>query len=283
MASGSAARGSVCSARTSANGRRDAMPMGGRIEVRAHVADLAATPADAIIPPPPGRFVQIVVADKGHGMTDDVRRRMFDPFFTQKSGGRGTGLGLIGVQPMVRGAGGGLTVESSGTDGTAVTLYLPVESPVAAPPPRWSSPRRTPALGMPAMPIARILLVEDELAVRDQLTRLLDALGYTSVAVASAAEARAVLSAEARAVDAVVSDVMMPGETGIAFAAWLRANHPDLPILLISGHTGTALDRVSRTEDGPALLRKPFTSAELAQRLTAILDPYRADERPTDS
>ena len=260
---------------------RDAMPMGGRIDIRAHVVDLDSTPPDPIIPPPQGRFVRIVVADNGHGMTGEVRRRMFDPFFTQKTGGRGTGLGLIGVRPMVEGAGGGLTVESSERTGTTVSLYLPAESQVAAAPPRRSSPTRTPALGIPAISIARILLVEDELPVREQLTRLLDALGYTSIAVASAAEARVLLSAEARAVDAVVSDVMMPGETGIEFAGWLRANHPDLPILLISGHTGTALDRVARTADGPDLLRKPFTGAELAQRLTAMLDPYRSDEHPT--
>lgn len=252
---------------------RDATPMGGPIEVSGDLVVLTEAPAGAIIAPTPGRFVRIAIADRGHGMADDVRRRMFDPFFTQKTGGRGSGLGLIGVRPLVEGAGGGLAVESAAGSGTRVNIYLPCESGAAAGPPRQSSPLRTPSFGVRAVPAAYILLVEDELEVREQLTRLLEALGFAAIATASAAEARAVLASDPRPVRAVVSDVIMPGETGIEFAQWLRANHPDLPILLISGHTGTALDRGARTSDDFDLLRKPFTGAALAERLEAMLGP----------
>ncbi|MCL4214035.1 MAG: response regulator [Gemmatimonadales bacterium] len=258
---------------------RDAMPMGGEIIVRASMELLEAAPAGSVIAPPPGRHVCIAVVDQGHGMAEDVRRRMFDPFFTQKSGGRGTGLGLIGVRPLVEGAKGGLVVDSSVDRGTRVALYLPAElegAPVA--PARRSSPTRTPAFGTPLDSAGRILLVEDELPVREQLIRLIDVLGYSSIAVPSAADARAVLAAEAASVDAVITDVMMPGETGVEFATWLRREHPGLPILLISGHTGAALDREARATEGFDLLRKPFTSAELSERIKAMLDPYRPDE-----
>jgi CheY-like chemotaxis protein len=114
-------------------------------------------------------------------------------------------------------------------------------------------------------------LVEDELSVREQLTRLLDALGYTAVGVASAAEARQVLTTGSDHVDAVVSDVMMPGETGLEFADWIHRAHPDLPLLLISGHTGTALDRAARQSEDLVLLRKPFSATELDERLRELL------------
>ena len=211
---------------------------------------------------------------------------MFDPFFTQKSGGRGSGLGLIGVRPLVEGARGGLAVDSTPGNGTRVTLYLPCEAAgevapsSAAAPPRRSSPLRTPVLGMTVVAdlgrdatSARILLVDDELPVREQLARLLDSLGYPTVSVSSATEARAVLSKTPAAIRAVVSDVMMPGESGIVFAEWLRTHHPDLPILLISGHTGTALDREARSSSDFELLRKPFSRVALAEKLELMLGP----------
>ncbi len=266
---------------------RDAMLDGGPIVVDAEVdqrTELAI--GDYVISPPPGRHARLTVRDRGHGMPEDVRRRMFDPFFTQKSGGRGTGLGLIGVRPLVEGANGGLRVESSEREGTAVTLWLPAQRNDATRPARASGPTRAlPSVLPSALPAAaagasgaarppskgRVLLVEDELSVREQLVRLLEVLHYVPVAVASAADARVLLDAEAGAIDAVVSDVMMPGETGLEFAAWMKANHPELPILLISGHTGTALDRVARQSDELGLLRKPFSTVELGERLSAML------------
>ncbi|MDH5235719.1 MAG: ATP-binding protein, partial [Gemmatimonadota bacterium] len=136
---------------------RDAMPSGGRIEVRADLVDVVEPPADAVIPPPPGRHACISVADQGLGMSDEVRQRMFDPFFTQKTGGRGTGLGLIGVRPLVEGAGGGVTVRSEAGYGTRVALYLPVEVAAATPPPRRDSPIRTPVFGTSAVARTRVL------------------------------------------------------------------------------------------------------------------------------
>jgi CheY-like chemotaxis protein len=226
------------------------------------------------------------VRDTGTGMSTDVRRRMFDPFYTQKTGGRGTGLGLIGVRPLVEGAKGGVSVESVPEAGTIVTMLLPISE--GERPPRRSGGSRAvgaddtsgtgaaPRHARPSLPIVkpgvrRILLLEDEPDVRDQLARLLDALGYAPVAVPSAADARAVLAREGHGIAAVISDVMMPGETGLEFAAWLRSEHRGLPIMLISGHTGTALDRAARGSGDLPLLRKPFSRAELGEQLGALL------------
>jgi PAS domain S-box-containing protein len=275
---------------------RDAMPLGGPITIAAAVERVTGILPFAVIGPPPGLHARISVEDRGHGMPEEVRTRMFDPFFTQKSGGRGTGLGLIGVRPLIEGARGGVVVESSPL-GTRVVLYLPVEASeptratdatrtgpsgaprrVTPPPMRRVSPHRNPALPE----AVRLLLIEDEPEVRDQLARLLDAQGFHAMPVASAAEARAMLGTDAR-IAGVVSDVMMPGETGVQFAAWLRESHPAVPLLLISGHTGTELDRDARANAQFELLRKPFSGAELAGRIRAMLDgaARRTDPRAT--
>ncbi len=254
---------------------RDALPNGGPIVLSAAAVQVgaAARDVDFTIHPPPGRYAVITVRDSGIGMPEEVRRRMFDPFFTDKSGGRGTGLGLIGVKPLVERARGGLRVDSAPGTGTEVTMMLPLMAALEQPPTRRRSGeiRATPPRSAGGR-IRRILLVEDELAVREQLTRLLDAMGHATVAAATAAEARALLAAGSGPFDAVISDVMMPGETGIQFTSWLRQAYPDLSVLLISGHTGESLDRDALDRSGVALLRKPFSGAELTHELNAILD-----------
>ena len=254
---------------------RDAMPNGGPIVLSASAEQIGAAARDAgfTILPLPGRYAVIRVSDRGIGMSEDVRRRMFDPFFTEKSGGRGTGLGLIGVKPLVERAGGGLRVTSSSVTGTEITLMLPLMAaaePTAARR-RSDEIRTSPPRGIGGK-VHRILLVEDELAVREQLARLLDAMGHATIAAATAAEARALLATGSVPFDVVISDVMMPGETGIQFTTWLRQAFPGVPVLLISGHTGESLDRDALERSGVAVLRKPFSGAELTQELNAILD-----------
>ena len=264
---------------------RDAMPAGGpvRVEADAVTVTAATDPGPFIIMPPPGRYAAIAVVDGGTGMSDDVRRRMFDPFFTMKTGGRGTGLGLIGVRPLVEAARGGLRVQSSPDSGTTITLYLPTstvepgsDAPSAVAQRLPNRPRRSDPAHRAADIGARtgVLLIEDEADVREQLARLLEAHGFGVIPAASTADARLVLANRRAEVHAIVSDVIMPGETGIDFSEWMRATHPDLPILLISGHTGTAPDREARSLGGLPLLRKPFSGAELTERIQQLLAPH---------
>jgi PAS domain S-box-containing protein len=245
---------------------RDAMPNGGRIDIELQEIVITEPPSASgewVIAPPTGRFARLCVRDSGHGMTEDVRRRMFDPFFTMRSGGRGTGLGLIGVHPLVQGAGGGLEVHSS-ERGTEIAMLLPIVGD-------WSGavpvPRRVTPVGQRR---GRVLLVEDDPAVRDNLERLLTAHGYRCDQAPGVADARARL-AEAR-YDCVVSDVMMPVEDGLQLAEWIRHTHPNVPILLISGHTGTSLDTPHVAAVNVAFLRKPFSGAELVARIDALVN-----------
>lgn len=245
---------------------RDAMPGGGRIFIELTEVVISEPPSASgawIIPPPLGRYARLAVRDTGHGMTEDVRRRMFDPFFTMKSGGRGTGLGLIGVHPLVHGAGGGLDVRSS-SSGTEIGILLPIvgETSASAPPPRRATPS--------GLRRGRVLLVEDDPAVRENLERLLSAHGYRCDQAPGVADARVKL-ADAR-YECVVSDVMMPVEDGLQLAEWIRHSHPDVPILLISGHTGTALDTPHVAAVNVAFLRKPFSGAELVARIDALVN-----------
>jgi len=245
---------------------RDAMPGGGRISIELTELVVSEPPSASgawVVPPSIGRYARLAVRDTGHGMTEDVRRRMFDPFFTMKSGGRGTGLGLIGVRPLVQGAGGGLDVRSTNA-GTEIGILLPIvgETSASAPPARRATPS--------GLRRGRVLLVEDDPAVRENLERLLAAHGYRCDQAPGVADARSKL-ADAR-YDCVVSDVMMPVEDGLQLAEWIRHSHTDVPILLISGHTGTALDTPHVATVNVAFLRKPFSGAELVARIDALVN-----------
>ncbi len=262
---------------------RDAMPAGGPITVTAEPLDLAGAVDDPafVIAPAPGRYIAIAVADAGVGMTDEVRLRMFDPFYTQKSGGRGTGLGLIGARPLIEGTHGGLRVDSTPGRGTRVTLLLPRITEAAES--RTSGEQRVPLPITRAPRTRRTLLVEDEVDVREQLTRLLESMGHEVTAAATARDARDRLVTPGARFDLVISDVMMPGESGPEFAAWLRRTHRAVRILLISGHTGTALDRVSRETGDLPLLRKPFGSAELAERIESLFAGEAPGQAPGEA
>ena len=247
---------------------RDAMPNGGPITVVAMPVERDTPVRGDVIDAPAGRYVSISVRDAGTGMDDDARRRMFDPFFSSKSGGRGTGLGLIGVRPLIEAAGGGLSVDSRPGDGTRVELLLPLIATDAR-------ARAVPVMQAARDPLAAcILLIEDELAVRESLGRLLVSRGATVHGVGSAAEARAALGANL-GIDCVLCDVMMPGETGLEFRQWLKTEHASLPVLMMSGHTGAPLDRVARETGDVALIRKPFTGDELAERLRQAMGAVR--------
>jgi DNA-binding response OmpR family regulator len=140
------------------------------------------------------------------------------------------------------------------------------------------------AVAAPASPAAptrraRVLLVEDDPAVRQNLERLLSAHGFDADCVPGAADARARLAADATRYACVVTDVVMPGEDGMHLTSWIRATHATIPVLLISGHTGTALDDPHDLGEHIAFLRKPFSGQELASRLDALIDRRAPEAR----
>ncbi|MBM3479799.1 MAG: response regulator [Alphaproteobacteria bacterium] len=206
----------------------------------------------------PGPHVRIRVADSGSGMDPEVLRRATEPFFTTKPQGDGTGLGLSSVYGFVRQSGGGLGIESQPGRGTTVTLLLPRSAPRAA----------TAATGgdlddMPAGLGERVLVVEDNEAVRRALAGRLRMLRYDVVEAGRGAEAIAILG-EDRAIRLVLSDVVMPGGVeGFDVADWACANRPDVGVLLVSGKMADDPQRAAHA--GLLVLAKPYAIAELAR------------------
>ncbi len=209
---------------------RDAMPEGGTLTIETANVELDAADAASYAGATPGPQVMLTVSDTGHGMDAATLEHIYEPFFTTKECGKGTGLGLATVYGIVAQSGGSISVDSEPGDGTSFAIYLPrVDEEVA--------PVTTPSAE--ALPIGTetILLVEDEAAVRTIAGRILTELGYTVLEASSGAEALALSATHAGGIDLLVTDVVMPGLQGHQVAAELRADHPNLRVLYVSGFT----------------------------------------------
>jgi CheY-like chemotaxis protein len=233
---------------------RDAMLEGGDVSVDVSRAAGAESAPE----------VQIRVRDTGIGMSDETQRRMFEPFFTTKEATRGSGLGLAVVHGIVSQSGGTIIVDTEAGTGTTITVHLPA----AQPPQKPKAPRPTAAMASGGT----ILLVEDEEAVRRTTKRVLERAGYTVIEAQHAEDALLLWGRAAEAGDAIdglVTDLVMPGRSGLDLVADLRRMRAGLPVLIVSGYTGSAeLNVTSNGDSGPyATLRKPFTRDELLQRV----------------
>jgi nitrogen-specific signal transduction histidine kinase len=246
---------------------RDAMPSGGRITVALRTEEIAAPFGEWALQPAAGRYVVLEVCDEGIGMDPVALRRAFEPFFSTKASGHGTGLGLPTVLSTIEKHQGGLRLTSQPGRGTTVTVLLPVSqvAPIAetqatdnlpAPPPRGRE---------------RILLVDDEESVRDVTRRILERLGYEVELAASAEQARRVVAVTG-CPDLLVTDVIMPGESGPQLAEGLVSRCPGLPVLFVSGFTGDELMRQGTLRPGTILLQKPYTPQELGEYVRSVLD-----------
>ncbi|WP_051521524.1 PAS domain S-box protein [Rubellimicrobium mesophilum] len=237
----------------------DAMEGGGRLGIVAR----ASASGEPGRPPELGAepVVAIAVADTGSGIHPDLLPRVVEPFFTTKPPGRGTGLGLAMVHGFVHQSGGALRIASREGEGTVVTLYLPRAGEAR---PQALSPLRSEAAPLAAG--RRVLLVDDDADVRGVTAAQLSDLGCEVVEAGSAEEALARLDADPD-LDAVLSDVVMPGLDGVALAAAIRARRPSLPILLMTGHADRA--RLA----GEVVLDKPFTPQALASALADRIGP----------
>jgi two-component system, cell cycle sensor histidine kinase and response regulator CckA len=217
----------------------------------------------------PGEFVRLDVSDDGCGIEADVLPHIFDPFFTTKGVGQGTGLGLATVYGIVEQNGGRVFVDSELGAGTRVTVYLPR---VKAPTPTMQT---NAALPQPAAGSERILLVEDEAAVRALVERVLTRYGYDVVSAQNGAAALEVIAGLDGSIDMLLTDVVMPDMGGVELAEALWQTRPDLRVLFISGYAAEALPRLS---DGSPLnfLEKPFSPVALAEAVRRSLDSMGA-------
>jgi PAS domain S-box-containing protein len=248
---------------------RDAMPEGGTLCIA--TADRLLTEADLVDQDEarPGAYVEIAVTDTGTGMASDVMARAFEPFFTTKPTGRGTGLGLSQVFGFVRQSGGFVKLESRIGHGTTVRVYLPRFERAG---PNTASTAQPADMAMTPEPGAvhgSVLVVEDETDVRDMIAGALRTLGYSVLeAPDGPAGLRIVQSSEP--VDLLVTDVGLPGLNGRQLADAARERRPGLPVMLITGYAGKALDDADLAP-GMEVLRKPFALGALTERVRALL------------
>jgi CheY-like chemotaxis protein len=232
---------------------RDAMPDGGSLTVEtANVVADEQVDGDL----PPGEYVLIAVTDSGSGMSEEVKRHAFEPFYTTKP--NGTGLGLATAFGVVTQARGRMTVDSEPGRGTTFRIYLP-RSPKALPRAAAISPSPLPSGG------ERVLLVEDHALLRNVAARALEEAGYRVVAAANGHEALLV-AARMEEIDILVTDMVMPGMPGTVLAEKLAAERPGVPVLFMSGYSDTPAAADTH------FLAKPFTPATLAAKVREVLD-----------
>ncbi len=244
---------------------RDAMPEGGDLVFTVRTTRLDGAPAGVSPALSPGRYVTVEVRDTGVGMTDEVRRRAFEPFFSTKPAGTATGMGLAAAYGTVSRCGGGIGVASRPGEGTVVTVFLPVTDGVRTPsgplpPVRRDEPRR-----------ARVVVVDDEEAVREAIVEMAEMLGHSAAGYGDGAEALAAFDADAGRFDLVVLDLTMPGMSGREVFAALRARRTDLPVVLSSGHSLEDEAREMLQQGPVAFLQKPYRLADLRTTIERLL------------
>ncbi|HTN51266.1 MAG TPA: PAS domain S-box protein [Anaeromyxobacter sp.] len=249
---------------------RDAMPHGGRLAIETRNRRLDAGAATAIGLEEPGDWVAIEVADSGEGMSPRVMSHLFEPFFTTKGEGRGTGLGLATSYGIVAQAGGRIQVTSEVGRGSRLTIWLP-RAPAGA---RAGEEFRERPEEVPSGN-ETVLLVDDDHSVRRTAARGLERLGYRVLEAATPSEALAVAAKHLGPIHALVTDVVMPGQSGLELASALLGANPHLAVLFVSGHAPEALGAEQ------PFLAKPFTTGALARRLRELLDRSGAGPAPS--
>ena len=247
---------------------RDAMPDGGTLTIATRNNTVTESDAahDAAIEP--GEYVEICVADTGTGMAPDVIARAFDPFFTTKDVGKGTGLGLSQVFGFAKQSGGFVTITSEVGSGTAVRLHLPRFFGSELP----TGPQQHRGEDIPTGSKSEVILVvEDELRVRQFAVDVLHELGYSALSAASPSEALSIIE-DRRDIAMLFTDVVMPEMNGRELADRGRAVRPDLRILYTSGYTQKAVVHDGVIDVGVALLSKPYTIRDMARKVRDVLD-----------
>jgi two-component system, cell cycle sensor histidine kinase and response regulator CckA len=245
---------------------RDAMPRGGRLTIETDAIDVdGREAADRGVAS--GRFTMISVSDTGAGMDRQTQARLFEPFFTTKSHGKGTGLGLSTVHGIVQQSDGFILVESEPGAGSTFRVCLPrVDEPV-------DDPGAVPNPIDMAAGTETVLLAEDEESVRRLITVILGRFGYTVIEARDGQEALDIWREQARAIDMVITDVVMPYVDGPSLVTAVRSTHPRTPVIYLSGYTDDAITRRSvHVDEATPLLQKPFTSATLARLVRRLLD-----------
>jgi two-component system cell cycle sensor histidine kinase/response regulator CckA len=246
---------------------RDAMPEGGTLEIAAE--DVVWTSVHTAVPGsiPAGSYVCITVRDSGSGIPPEVQRRVFEPFFTTKEVGKGTGLGLSTVLGILKQSRSYITLESKPGD-TAFRVYIPRHYETTKP---EKAPEVREIRGSEC-----VLVVEDEVAALRGMREFLETHGYKVWAASNAMEAMDIAAKE-KGIQALVTDMVMPGISGRELAEKMLENDPQLKIIFISGYSDWGSDPGSKVVPGSRFLQKPFALRTLAETLREAFDSERRD------
>lgn len=245
---------------------RDAMPNGGKLFLETSNIDADEAYVKQHSTVTPGPYVMLSVSDSGAGMDSSMLDRIFEPFFTTKERGKGTGLGLSTVYGIVKQSGGYIWVYSELGMGTAFKIYLPRTAESAA---------ASVAPGIEAR-VARgcetVLVVEDQALLRKVVVSMLEQDGYKVLSAQDPQEGLELARAHKGAIDLLISDVIMPGMNGRAFAEQLNLTRPGTKVLFVSGYTENIVSHHGQLEVGSGFLQKPFTYELLGRKVREILD-----------
>ncbi len=244
---------------------RDAMPTGGKLTSETTNVELdedyaAKHPGAGV-----GRHVMLAVTDNGVGMSAETQEQIFEPFYTTKDKGQGTGLGLATVYGIVKQSEGSIWVYSEPGQGTTFKVYLPLaETDKPEQPPRSDI---TDLRGSET-----VLVVEDEAPVRELTRRILSAAGYRVVTAASGGDALLECERRGNDVDLLLTDVVMPRMSGKQLANRLAVVAPDLKVLYMSGYTDNAIVHHGVLDEGTHFIAKPFNTPDLLEKVRMVLD-----------
>jgi two-component system cell cycle sensor histidine kinase/response regulator CckA len=237
---------------------RDAMPDGGELCIETFSTTLLHP--EQLAPLAPGTYTTLRVKDSGYGMSLETQERVFEPFFTTKSPALGTGLGLATVYGIVKQHGGHIVVESSPGAGSSFSVYLPTSSE-----PTSTHQRVAPAAGRRT---ARLMLVDDDEAVRSVIATILRRAGHEVTVVSDAKSALEAADGIA-GLELLITDVVMPGMSGVELARELKRRRPGLKVLLFSGYPGQSAP--GPADESVQHLAKPVTPKELLDRVDQLL------------
>jgi len=246
---------------------RDAMPGGGKVIIETANAQVDQTYAGPNVDLKPGSYVVLAVSDTGMGMDPETVTHLFEPFFTTKAPGKGTGLGLATAYGIVKQSGGAISVYSEPGRGTTVKIYLPSAEAIAA----VEAAEQSPAAALRGS--ETILVLEDEARVRKLVCEVLAGRGYRVLEAVRGEEAIRMAAEHRGRIHLLLTDVVMPEMSGPQVLEQIRARHPNMKVLFMSGYTDEAMMHHGILDSGAPFLQKPFLPDALARKVREVLAP----------